>query len=106
VSLDTDDSPALTTALEVVTRWKRVLQSVVSAMVPTAALLRFAIYDAKGRIPHPLCNDLPERAISSSETLIASRFSTNNEIGKNMKKVSIALPPIDKIPSFARSFSI
>jgi hypothetical protein len=86
-SLPSDESPSLVRALEVASHWKRVLDSVVSAMVPTAALLRFAVYDAKGRSPHPICGDRPESALSS-ETIETSRFSTNNEVGLNMKRVS------------------
>ena len=57
-------------------------------MVPTAALLRFGLHDAKGRRPHPLCNDLPESALSS-ETIAASpsRSSTQSKVGLTMKKV-------------------
>eukprot|EP00804_Cyclotella_cryptica_P018056 CCRYP_008325-RE/>CCRYP_008325-RE protein AED:0.09 eAED:0.09 QI:596/0.96/0.92/1/1/0.92/26/363/4715 len=83
--LSLDELSPLVSALEVASRWKRVLASVVSAMVPTAALLRFAVYDGKGRNPHPLCNDLPESTLSS-ETIVTSRFSTNNEVGLNMKR--------------------
>jgi hypothetical protein len=40
-------------------RWQRVLYSIVNAMVPTAALLRFGISDGKGRNTHTLCEELP-----------------------------------------------
>jgi hypothetical protein len=73
-------------ALEQAGHWKRVLNSVVSSLVPSAALLRFGLYDAKGRAAHPLCNDLPESTFSS-ETVMSSRYSTRNEVGSNIKKV-------------------
>lgn len=80
------EKPDLRKALEQVSHWKRVLYNVVSSLVPSAALLRFGLYDARGRAPHPLCNDLPESALSS-ETIMSSRYSTRNEVGTNIKKV-------------------
>jgi hypothetical protein len=84
------DKTASRKAVEVVSHWRRVLFSVVSAMVPTSALLRFALNDAKGRSPHPLCNDLPESALSS-ETMVTSRFSTKNEVGVNINRVGFLI---------------
>lgn len=95
-------------ALEVASHWKRVLYSIVSAMVPTSALLRFGLYDAKGRNPHPLCNDLPESALSS-EAVISSHFSSRNEVGVNIKKVRFWLIMLFlklKTVTYTRSLSV
>lgn len=46
-------------ALASVHRWRRVLVSIVNAIVPTAALLRFGINEGKGLPTHSLCKDKP-----------------------------------------------
>ena len=60
-------------ALTSVHRWQRVLHSVVNAMVPAAALLRFGINDGKGRNTHVACEGIfsstPGRGESMKEKL-------------------------------------
>jgi len=50
--------PVLDT-LASVHRWRRVLVSIVNAMVPVSALLRFGINEGKGQPTHSLCEDKP-----------------------------------------------
>ena len=71
-----------------INHWRRVLLSVVNAMVPTAALLRLGIQNGKGRSTHPLCEDrLPGSTFSSSEGS-SSRFSirTNDTVDNTISK--------------------
>lgn len=74
-------------ALDRVTHWRRVLNSVVNAMIPTAALLRFGINDGKGRSIHTFIGEdhLPVFSSDNHEGS-SSRFSTKNEVGTSIEK--------------------
>lgn len=63
-------------ALASVHRWRRVLVSIVNAIVPTAALLRFGINEGKGLPTHSLCEDKP---------IPGSKFSSNS--GRSPEKM-------------------
>jgi len=78
----------MTDALESVHHWRRVLYSVVNAMVSTAALLRFGINDGKGRSTHTMSEDRLPGSIFSSDNHEGSppRFSTKNAVGTTIKK--------------------
>ena len=87
---DADLVEEITSALMAVKRWRRVLYSIINAMVPAAALLRFGVKDGKGRQLHPLCEDIPgTRSSHSSENneVNTSRSSTKNDVGITIKKV-------------------
>ncbi len=64
-------------ALTSVHHWQRVLYSIINAMVPAAALLRFGISDGKGRNTHTLCEDLP---------IPGSIISSTSGRGESMKE--------------------
>ena len=90
ISYDANVLEDIATALVTVCRWRRVLYSIVSAMVPTTALLRFGVNDAKGRKPHSLCEGLSGSRFShSSENNEGGtqRFSTKNQVGTTIKNV-------------------
>jgi len=86
---DVDASEIITNSLMSICRWRRVLFSVVNAMVPTTALLRFGINDGKGRKPHPLSDDFRKNRFSRSTENCEGgslRFSTNNQVGITIMK--------------------
>ncbi|KAL9190922.1 hypothetical protein ACHAXT_000628 [Thalassiosira profunda] len=68
-------------ALVTANHWRRVLYSVVNAMVPAAALLRFGMYGGRGRNTHSLCNNgsLPGDVSSNPETS-ALVYSARREV--------------------------
>mmetsp|Transcript_5230 Transcript_5230/g.11836 ORF Transcript_5230/g.11836 Transcript_5230/m.11836 type:complete len:3618 (-) Transcript_5230:38-10891(-) len=94
---DTATMNKIANALVAIHHWRRVLNSVINAMVPTAALLRFGIHDGKGRSTHSLCEELPGSIFSSisegvpsgssSMMMSLSRLSTENtEVGTTLQK--------------------
>jgi len=60
--------------------WRRVLNSVINAMVPTTALLRFGINAGRGRNVHPQCDDSPGSIFSSGASASQSRVYSENSI--------------------------
>ncbi|KAL7543894.1 hypothetical protein ACHAXR_013387, partial [Thalassiosira sp. AJA248-18] len=88
---DSDLKKKIADAVVSVNHWRRILYSVINAMVPTTALIRFGVYDGKGRSTHPLCEDrLPGSIFSSSSDSnhegSSTSFSTKNEVGTTIKK--------------------
>ena len=67
--------------------WRRVLNSVINAMVPTTALLRFGINAGRGRNVHPQCDDSPGSIFSSGASASQSRvYSENSLVSTTIQK--------------------
>ena len=86
-SRSSGDQQQVSDALATYHHWRRVLNSVLNAMVPTSALLRFGINDGKGRNTHPQCDEYPG-SISSSGT---SASGPSRHYDPKYSAVSIAI---------------
>lgn len=73
-------------ALTLYHHWRRVLNGVINAMVPAAALLRFGINDGKGRKVHPQYNGSPFDTTSGSSSISSRLYSEQSAVSITIQR--------------------